>query len=43
MEKLWNKVKRFATDYWKSYNEIPAEKLIQTKPETFTVESYNGQ
>jgi insertion element IS1 protein InsB len=47
--KLWNKVKRFATgfaatDYRKSYNEmIPAEKLLQTKAETFTVESCNGQ
>lgn len=30
-------------DYWKSYNEmIPPEKLIQTKAETYTVESYNG-
>jgi len=47
--RLWNKVKEqsigmLATDYWKSYNEmIPAEKLIQTKAETYTVESYNGQ
>lgn len=30
-------------DYWKSYNEIvPSERLIQTKAETYTVESYNG-
>jgi len=30
-------------DYWKVYNDvIPAEKLIQTKKETYTVESYNG-
>jgi insertion element IS1 protein InsB len=33
-----------ATDYWKSYNEmIPSEKLMQTKAETYTIESYNGQ
>ena len=47
--KLRNKVKDFAAgfvtaDYWKSYNEmIPEEKLVQTKKETYTVESYNGQ
>jgi insertion element IS1 protein InsB len=47
--KLWNKVKEYsfgivATDYWKSYNEmIPKEQLVQTKAETYTVESYNGQ
>ena len=47
--KLWNKVKEqstgmVATDYWNSYNKmIAAEKLIQTKAETYTVESYNGQ
>jgi insertion element IS1 protein InsB len=30
-------------DYWKSYKEmIPADRLIQTKKETYTVESYNG-
>lgn len=30
-------------DYWKVYNDvIPAEKLVQTKKETYTVESYNG-
>lgn len=46
--KLWNKVKNNAvglvmTDYWKSYNEIvPENLLIQSKKETFTVESYNG-
>jgi len=31
-------------DYWKSYKEmIPTERLIQSKKETYTVESYNGQ
>ena len=46
--KLWNKIKanvkgKVMTDYWKSYKEmIPEEKLIQTKKETYTVESYNG-
>ena len=31
------------TDYWKSYNEmVPEENLIQSKKETYTVESYNG-
>ena len=31
-------------DYWKSYKEIvPAERLVQTKKETYTIESYNGQ
>lgn len=45
---LWNKIEDqsvgvIAADYWKPYNEIvPAEKLIQTKAETYTVESYNG-
>ena len=45
---LWNKVKDYAqgfvaTDYWKSYKEmIPAELLMQSKAETYTVESYNG-
>ncbi len=30
-------------DYWKAYNEIvPPEKLLQTKAETYTVESYNA-
>jgi insertion element IS1 protein InsB len=47
-KKLWNRVKSYAngivtTDYWKSYNEmIPAEQLVQSKAETYTVESYNG-
>jgi insertion element IS1 protein InsB len=46
---LWNKLRTqatgyVATDYWKSYNEmIPREKLVQTKAETCTEESYNGQ
>ena len=32
-----------ATDHWKSYNEmVPAEQLVQSKAETYTVESYNG-
>lgn len=45
---LWNRVKDFAkgnvmSDYWKSYREmIPAEQLVQSKSETYTVESYNG-
>ena len=31
-------------DYWKPYKEIiPMEQLIQSKKETYTVESYNGQ
>jgi insertion element IS1 protein InsB len=47
-KKLWNRVKDYAqgfvmTDYWKSYKEmIPSEQLIQSKKETYTVESYNG-
>lgn len=46
--RLWDKVSKFAdgvvaADYWKSYNEIvPAEQLVQTKAETYTVGSYNG-
>jgi insertion element IS1 protein InsB len=45
---LWNKIKEYAkgivaTDYWKSYKEmIPREQLVQSKSETYTVESYNG-
>jgi insertion element IS1 protein InsB len=45
---LWNKVAKQSTglvmaDYWKAYNEIvPQEKLLQTKAETYTVESYNA-
>jgi len=32
-----------AADYWKSYKEmVPPEQLLQTKAETYTVESYNG-
>ena len=31
------------TDYWKAYAEfLPAEKHIQSKKETFTVEGYNS-
>jgi IS1 family transposase len=46
--KLWDKVKEYAkgyvaTDYWKSYKEmVPLEQLIQSKAETYTVESYNS-
>ena len=47
--KLWDKIKdisinTFATDYLRSYQEfIPAEKHIQSKAETFTVEGYNSR
>jgi insertion element IS1 protein InsB len=47
--KLWEKVRRSATgtvapDHWKSYNEfVPKEQPVQTKAETCTMESYNGQ
>jgi insertion element IS1 protein InsB len=46
--KLWRKVGNLAhglvmSDYWKSYNEIvPDGQLVQSKAETYTVESYNG-
>ena len=46
--KFWNKIKEqaagiVAADYWRPYNEIiPEDMLIQTKAETYTVESYNG-
>lgn len=46
--KLWGRVEKLAvgvvaSDYWRSYNEIvPVEQLVQTKAETYTVESYNG-
>ncbi|MFV0540425.1 MAG: hypothetical protein ACK5MZ_04190 [Aestuariibaculum sp.] len=45
---LWRQIEQCTTgkvmaDYWKVYNDvIPAEKLIQTKKETYTVERYNG-
>ena len=45
---MWNKIKEYAkgtvaADYWKSYKEmIPIEQLVQSKAETYTVESYNG-
>lgn len=30
-------------DYWKVYNDIiPSSQLVQTKKETYTLESYNG-
>jgi insertion element IS1 protein InsB len=47
-KRLWDRVKDYAngfvaTDYWKSYSEmIPQEQLIQSKKETYTVESYNS-
>jgi len=47
-KKLWNRVKNYAdgfvmADYWKSYKEmIPLEQLVQSKAETYTVESYNS-
>jgi insertion element IS1 protein InsB len=37
-------VNYFASDYWKSYEEfIPAEKHLQTKAETYTIEGYNSR
>jgi insertion element IS1 protein InsB len=34
----------YATDYWKSYAEfLPADKHIQSKAETYTVEGYNSR
>jgi insertion element IS1 protein InsB len=47
--KLWEKIKDltvgyYTSDHWKSYEEfIPAEKHLQTKAETFTVEGYNSR
>ena len=47
--KLWEKLKDlkinyFASDYWKSYKEfLPADKHLQTKVETYTVEGYNSR
>lgn len=47
--KLWYKLKEeeaqvYATDYWKSYAEfLPADKHIQSKAETYTVEGYNSR
>jgi len=36
-------MKAIASDYWKPYEHIiPAEKHIQSKAETFTVEGYNS-
>jgi insertion element IS1 protein InsB len=38
------KINYFASDYWKSYEEfIPVDKHLQTKAETYTVESYNSR
>jgi insertion element IS1 protein InsB len=45
---LWKRVGELAqgmvmSDYWQSYNEIvPSNQLMQSKAETYTVESYNG-
>jgi insertion element IS1 protein InsB len=45
---LWSstkqyEIKSFASDYWLAYQMIiPAEKHIQSKAETFTVEGYNS-
>lgn len=45
---LWQKIEKVAVgvvaaDYWKAYNEIvPEKQLVQTKAETYTVESYNA-
>ena len=37
-------VNYYISDYWKSYEEfIPAEKHLQTKAETYTVEGYNSR
>jgi insertion element IS1 protein InsB len=34
----------FASDYWKSYEDfIPAEKHLQSKAETYTIEGYNSR
>ena len=47
--KLWDKIKHlqvnsYATDYWRSYGEfLPPENHIQSKVETYTVESYNSR
>jgi len=47
--KLWDKLKDltislFTSDYWKSYEEfVPADKHLQTKSETYTVEGYNSR
>lgn len=45
---MYNKLKTidiqlFCSDYWKSYKElIPAEKLLQSKAETYTIEGFNS-
>ncbi|MFK8300197.1 IS1 family transposase [Capnocytophaga canimorsus] len=47
--KLWERIKQeetkvYCTDYWKSHKEFtPAEKHLQPKAETYTVESYNSR
>ena len=46
---MWDKIKHlqvncYATDYWRSYSEfLPYGKHIQSKEETYTVESYNSR
>ena len=47
-EQLWEAIEsplitQVMTDYWESYEHfVPAEKHIQSKVETFTVEGYNS-
>jgi IS1 family transposase/transposase-like protein len=47
--RLWDNIKEldisiFTSDYWKSYEHfVPPEKHVQTKAETYTVESYNSR
>ena len=34
----------YASDYWRSYKDfLPPEKYIQSKEETYTLESYNSR
>ncbi len=46
---LWEQIKnisvsKYCSDYWKSYEEfIPAQKHVQMKAETYTVEGYNSR
>ena len=45
---MWDKIKHlqvnsYASDYWRSYEDfLPPEQHIQSKEETYTVESYNS-
>jgi len=47
--KLWEKIKKipvktYKTDHWKSYAEfVPKEKHVQSKAQTYTVESCNSR